>query len=72
MKRRSRPITAPPNVAAKSLRLFKPKAVAVKKAYSRKIKHPKGSASKDTLPFFILSATHYDFTKSLPFAFPAS
>lgn len=48
-----RKMPKPPNMAARSLRLFKPKSVAVKKAYSRKIKHKKGSASDEPLPFFM-------------------
>jgi hypothetical protein len=54
-KRKARPPPKAPNLAAKALgsRIFGLKVVAPKKGYSRKLKHRKGSAIDDPLPFVI-------------------
>jgi hypothetical protein len=49
---------APPNVAAKALQLgqFQPKIEKNPKAYSRKVKHRKGSPAEQQLPFLLAEA----------------
>ena len=50
-----RPKAGPPNLAARALgtKIFALKVLTPNKAYSRKVKHPKGSAKDEPLPFFI-------------------
>jgi hypothetical protein len=49
---------APPNLAAKALRQgqFQPKVEQNPKAYSRKVKHRKGSLAEQQLPFSVPEA----------------
>jgi hypothetical protein len=60
-KARKAPPKGPPNLAAKSLRLFKPKAVALKKPYTRKTKHRDGSGTDDPLPFSLSCRRRFTF-----------
>jgi hypothetical protein len=55
-KKLRRPKAGPPNLAARALgtKIFALKVVTPNKAYSRKVKHPKGSAKDEPLPFSFL------------------